>query len=146
MDRGRRSRNVAAWLGPLLVVLGVLSYYTVLVPVFARWPVLRDAPVVNLVVIAAGLVLAVVGFRRTRGRGGWRRAGSGAGLALSSAAAALFVWYSFVFSYRLPAADGALAVGARVPALTLVGHDGAPVDLLAASAGSAVLVFYRGFW
>jgi hypothetical protein len=135
-------RNHALWLGPLLAVAGVLTYFTV----FVRWPPVRDVPWVNLPLVALGIAVSVRGLGRAWARRGWRRASGLAGVTVSSALGVLLTWYCFAFSYRLPAAALALDVGAPVPAVTLTDHIGRPVDLARAATRPLVLVFYRGFW
>jgi len=135
------SRNHALWLGPLLTVVGVASYYTV----FFRWPLTRDVPWVNFAILLGALALSAIGLARAWGRRGWRRVGGVAGLVWSTTLTALFVAACTVLS-ALPAPTAALAVGDAVPAVTLQDHTGAAVELAAASAEPLVLVFYRGFW
>jgi len=135
------SRNSALWLGPLLAVVGVVSYYTV----FYRWPVTRDVPWINFAILLAALALSAIGLARAWSRGGWRRITGAAGLVWSTALTALFVAACTVMS-ALPAPTAALDVGDALPAVTLQDHTGAGVDLAAAAAEPLVLVFYRGFW
>src|SRR4029077_1955822 len=47
----QRRRNWHIWVGFLLSILGVLSYFLV----FARYPVTRDTPWANFVILAAGI-------------------------------------------------------------------------------------------
>ena len=56
-----RRRSLAIhglWLGPLLTFTGMITYFQV----FARFPVLRDFPWVNLPVVMLGLGLTVGGM------------------------------------------------------------------------------------
>jgi len=134
--------NHPAWLGPIVAAVGLVSYYTV----FNWSPSTRDFPWVNLLLLAGGLALSVVGLRRAWPSGGWRRSAAALGLGFSSLFAATLVWYCFSYSYRLPSADAALAVGDAVPALALPGPDGRPVELAAEDGARTLLVFYRGYW
>ena len=47
-------RNHAAWIGPLVALFGLVTYFTVA----ARYPVLRDCAAANLVLVGAGVVIA----------------------------------------------------------------------------------------
>lgn len=142
-SKGNGGRNLAIWLGPVVVVAGVVGYYLFFLP----WPLLGDVPWLNLVIVAAGVALSVRGLRRSWSRTGTRRLAASVGLIVSLAAGGVFTWYCFVFSYRLPAVALALNVGQHVPQVVLTSHDGRSIDLRQASAARpTVLVFYRGFW
>jgi hypothetical protein len=135
-------RNPALWLGPLVALVGLLSYFTV----FYRWPLTRDFPWVNLILVGAGVALSLLGLARAWRRGGfWAGAGVLSGV-VSVAAAGLLVAYCFVLSYQVPSADSALPVGADVPRLVLADANGANVDLGQLGDGRLLLVFYRGHW
>lgn len=135
------ARNHALWLGPLLAIVGLVSYFTV----FYRWPVTRDVPWVNFAILLGALALSAVGLARAWPRGGWRRFAGVGCLVWSTGLAALFVASCTVMS-ALPPPAGVLDVGAPLPAVTLDDHAGTPVDLAAAGTQPLVLVFYRGFW
>ena len=47
------------WLGPILALVSVLSYFEV----FATWPVTRDVPWVNLIGLAVALGLSIAGYQ-----------------------------------------------------------------------------------
>ena len=142
-DRASPSgRNHALWTGPLVALFGVLSYYTV----FRRWPALSDLPWVNLLILALGVGLSLVGLRRSWGRGIWRPAAGLVGLALSGYLASYLAWYCFVRSYELPTSPNALAIGAPLPTTVLDDQDGQPYELDALTDGRLLVVFYRGFW
>jgi hypothetical protein len=125
------------WLGPLLALVAVASYFTV----FVNWPATRDVPWVNLLLLAAALGLSVAGFARAR-----RRVLASLGLALTLFLGGFFVWYCYVFSYDMPGAERALDVGAPVPAVVLRDERGADVALDALAREKLVLVFFRGHW
>ena len=82
-----RSRNHALWLGPLLAIVGLVSYYTL----FYRWPMTRDVPWVNFAILLGALALSAVGLARAWRRGGWRRFAGVAGFLWSTGLAVLFV-------------------------------------------------------
>jgi len=129
-------RNHAAWVGPLLSLAGLLSYFTVAV----RFPDLRDVPVLNLTVVLAGLALSVWAVLPRRSL--W----SVAGLAVSAVAAAALFGYVFVLSEQLPATAEVVPVGAPAPPFTLPDGEGRSVSLADFAGERVVLVFYRGFW
>jgi hypothetical protein len=134
--------NHLLWLGPLLAVFGCLSYFLL----FARWPLFRDTPWLNLLILVGAVALSFAGLRRAWPQGGWRRIGAIAGLGVSALFGVALLLYCYRLSYDLPSADLAVASGERIPAITLPAQDGRPVDLAEAAAGPLVLVFYRGFW
>ncbi len=127
----------ALWFGPLLAVFGFLSYFTL----FYRWPSLRDVPWLNLLILAAAVVMTLAATVQATGR---RRILGCLGTAFSLFVTGLLCFYAFVFSYQLPAAANALDVGAPVPALTLRDHNGNDAEL--AATDRTLLVFYRGHW
>jgi hypothetical protein len=95
--------------------------------------------------LALALALSLQGLRNAWPRAGVRRIAAVLGVLVCIASSSLFIWYVNVRSEGLPDATGGLALGASLPDLTLVSHDGARVDLDRISA-PLVLVFYRGFW
>lgn len=125
------------WLGPIIAFFGVASYFTV----FAQWPVTRDVPWVNLILLAVALGLSIAGLARSR-----RRVLASGGLALTIFLSGFFGWYCYVFSQDIPSAELALDVGATVPAIVLRDDQGQDVDLAAISRDKLVLVFFRGHW
>lgn len=130
------TRNHAAWAGPLLALLGLVTYFAVAVKI----PDLRDSALANLLVVAAGVGVAAWGVLRRRNWKSWL------GLVAASAFAALLVGYVFVLSNQLPVSDRAPAVGSAAPALRLPDQTGRVVDLASLSERRVVVVFYRGFW
>jgi cytochrome oxidase Cu insertion factor (SCO1/SenC/PrrC family) len=125
------------WLGPLLALVGVASYFTV----FVNWPITRDVPWVNLILLALALAASIAGLMRAR-----RRVIAAGALALTLALSGFFVWYCYVFSYDIPSAELALDVGAPVPAVVLRDDRGQEVELAKLSRDKLVLVFFRGHW
>jgi len=140
------------WTGFLVSVITLVSYPFL----FARWPITRDFPWVNLLLLAAAIVLVAVGVRRvfaanaTRGK----KVGAVLGATLSGLVLTLFVWGIFVFARQLPASHGAPQVGQRAPEFVLSDTTGKQValsELLSAPingqpAKGVLLVFYRGYW
>ncbi len=143
-------RNAAAAVGLVLGCLGVASYFAFVVPVLSpQWPGLRETPLLNAAIVAAGLLLSARGVRRALGRRpthrGRRLAPLLAGVNL--ACAAFFAWYLFDFSHRLPDASAtAPGVGAVAPDIALTDQRGAPLRLADLRGRNVLLVFYRGFW
>ena len=154
----KRSWNGWLWLGFLLVLAGMFSY----IPFFALFPVTRDFPWANLLLLAAGLTLLAVGLVRAFGKPQlYRGRIFGTAMAvLSVAGTGLFCWGLLYEVRQLPASASAPRVGQKAPDFTLPDQDGKPValaDLLAspttattgataAKRGGALLIFYRGHW
>ncbi|MEE4270222.1 MAG: hypothetical protein V2I67_01020 [Thermoanaerobaculales bacterium] len=135
-DRAPRTRNHLAWLGPLVSVVGLVSYFVV----SAKFPFLRDTAWLNLLLVAAGVVLSIQAIRRRRSL-----PAVGGGV-LAVACAALLAGYVFVLSKQLPNTEGVVAVGAEAPAFSLADHTGAKIGLDDFAGQTLVMVFYRGFW
>ena len=135
-----RKKNHAAWLGPLIAIPGFLSYYTV----FYMYPVLRDFPWLNLLILGGAVALSVAAVRRATP--GWGRFGSIAGLFVSAGLLTLLSFYCFVLSYGVPDPNRVVADGTRLPPITLASWDGTQIDVAAASRDTLILVFYRGHW
>jgi hypothetical protein len=133
-------RNYAAWLAPLVALAGFLSYYTI----SARYPILRDFPWLNLLILAGAMALGVVGLRRASSSLG--RAGSLVGLAFSTFLTGLLAFYCFFFSYGLPDAGRVADDGTKIPPISLASWDGNKIDVEAAAQDKLILVFYRGYW
>lgn len=136
-------RNHALWLGPLMVLFGSFSYWTLMV----RWRALSDFPWLNLLIIAAGFVVLFRGVARTWPAGGLgKRTGAVAGSLVSLFAGGLLVFYVFSYSYGVPDAASAAGNGTLLPAVQLADHEGTSVDLESVARGDLLLVFYRGHW
>ncbi|MGH9778307.1 MAG: hypothetical protein ACRD5I_07845 [Candidatus Acidiferrales bacterium] len=139
--------------GFVIVVAAFLSYFFV----FAYFPVTRDVPWLNLLLMAAGLIVVGAGARRAFAQHGrWFGKVSASLLsALSVLILGLFVLYNFSFSAQLPESSGAPKVGEKAPEFALPDQDGREVKLsdLVAALGNEpgqnrylLLVFYRGYW
>jgi uncharacterized membrane protein len=135
-QEARKSKNHLIWIGVLVSLVGLISYFTV----FARFPATRDIPWVNLPLVFVGLVLSLLAVRR--------RASifSVTGLLLSAACAVLLSGYVFILSEQLPEVERVVALGAEAPAFTLIDDTGSAVSLADFRGAPVVLVFYRGFW
>ncbi len=151
----KRRWNVHLYAGFLLTLVAFLSYFAF----FARFPITRDFPWLNLLLFAGALVLLGAGLARAY-RQPERFRGKFAGLVLtvlSVAILGLFVFYNFSFSKRLPASKAAPQAGQKAPDFTLPDMNGNSVTLSKlwggpeSAAGAqkdrwVLLVFYRGYW
>jgi len=150
----QRRRNWHLWVGFLLSILGVLSYFLV----FARYPVTRDTPWANYLILAAGIGFMISGLRRAYGRSQqYRGKIVGPILALLSLfAVGSFCFLIFYATKQMPKAAGAPHVGQKAPEFTLTDTNNKEVSLaslmtmpLANSSTppkGVFLVFYRGYW
>jgi hypothetical protein len=152
-----RRMNWPLWAGFLLSLAALGSY-----PLFfARFPVTRDVPWVNILLFGAAVVLLAAGLRRAFSQQAlYRGKISGPILTVASVAfAGIFVHLVFFGSRGLPASHGAPKVGQKAPDFTLPDINGKPVSLsgLLAEAQAAssdngkpprsvLLIFYRGYW
>ncbi len=134
-DHPRRLR-LAAWLGPVVALVGLVTYFTLAV----RVPFLRDTAIVNLALVLVGLGLSVWALWARRGF--WRVTGT----VLSLLFAGLLSFYVFSLSASLPDTAGVVAVGETAPPLSLSDHEGRVVSLADMAGSGVVVVFYRGFW
>jgi len=132
----RRRPNHAVWIGSILSVVALVSYFFF----FARFPALRDTPWVNLLVLVAGVGMSVFGYVHRRSL--W----SGIGLGLSIACATALIGYVYVLSYQLPDQDEVIAVGETAPGFEIPDQNGRTVRLADFRGSQVILVFYRGFW
>lgn len=151
MPSASRRRNVLLWIGFLVCLFAFGSY----IPIFARWPVTRDIPWVNLLLFVVGLVVVFAGWRRPYSSPEvYRGKIAGAILGVFSVAAAVFFCLAtFYFSKQIPPATQTMRLGQKAPDFTLTDSSGATVSLaslLAPSSGrpakGVLLVFYRGYW
>jgi len=161
----KRSWNPAIWIGFALALLGAASY-----PLFfIRWPITRDFPWANLILLAAAVVLLVIGLSRAfRQPDAYRGKIFGPILSvLSLAVIGFFCFVVFYMARQLPASASSPIVGAVAPDFTIPDSLGHPVtlsDLLALpfrtndwpsavpaaspadKTAGLVLIFYRGYW
>jgi hypothetical protein len=135
-DSTSNRRNHLIWIGPLISVVGFVSYFGF----FARFPALRDFPWLTLPLVLAGVVVSTLAIQRGRS---WR---SIAGAVFSASCAGFLFVYVFFLSNQLPPPDNVIALGAEAPAFSLPDQDGSLVRLADFRGRPVVLVFYRGFW
>lgn len=146
-----RRFNWPLWLGFVLSVVGVFSYFAV----FVWYPITRDFPWANLLLFAVAGVLLFVGVRRAF-VSDRRRSKIGASIVatLGVVVIALFLFGFFVGGRLLPASKGAPQVGQKAPDFSLNDSGGKAVslnELLTTPINGAppkgvLLVFYRGYW
>jgi hypothetical protein len=141
----KRSWNCSLWIGFLFVLAGFFSY-----TFFARFPITRDFPWVNLVLFCVGGVWLVMGLFRAFGKPGAYR-GKIFGWILAVLGALMAGFFCYVFFYQLrqvPPSTGAPRVGEKAPEFTLPDQNDKQVGLGNLSSGSkaVLLIFYRGFW
>ena len=142
-----RRSNVCLWLGFACVLAGLFSYQYLI-----RFPITRDFPWLNLLLLAAGIVLFALGLVRAFGNPTLYRGKIYGSImaALSVAGTVFFLYVTFFLLKNVPASTAAPRVGERAPSFTLPDQDGRSVSLtgLLSSSGTraAILIFYRGHW
>lgn len=157
-EAAKRSWNWLLWAGFVLVLAGLLTY----IPFFAQFPATRDFPWVNLLMLAAGAALLVVGLVRAfRKPDQYRGRIFGSALTLVSLLGiGMFCWGVFIEARHLPASAAAPRVGQKAPDFTLPDQDGRLVTLAellstpatpptapaAVRPNGVLLIFYRGYW
>lgn len=150
----KRRINWRIWAGFLTCIAGLLSYFLL----FFKFPVTRDVPWVNFLLLAAGLVLLGSGLRRAfKEPQQYRGKIVGSILAvLGLAGAGFFCFLIFYASKQLPKSPGAPRVGDRAPEFALADTRGQQTSLASLMAAplpgsklppkGVLLIFYRGYW
>ena len=149
----QRKRNWHVWLGFLLCVIGFLSYPFF----FARYPITRDVPWANFLILAGGLALAFSGLRRAFGKSQeYKGKIAGSILGVLSLAVAGFFVFAIFFATKLPKSAGAPKIGEKAPEFALLDVNKRQVSLASLFAApmpgtqkspkGVFLVFYRGYW
>jgi hypothetical protein len=139
-----RRWNLSLWLGFVVVLGGLFSY-----EYFARFPITRDFPWLNLLLIGLGLALLATGLFRAFGNPKvYRGKISGSIVAVISVClVALFCYEVFFVLRDVPASARAPRIGEKAPSFKLPDQNGKQIalaDLL--SPHGAILIFYRGHW
>jgi hypothetical protein len=139
-----RRWNLSLWLGFVVVLGGLFSY-----EYFARFPITRDFPWLNLLLIGLGLALLATGLFRAFGNPKVYR-----GRIFGSIMAVIIVCLVALFCYEVffvlrdvPASARAPRIGEKAPSFKLPDQNGKQIalaDLL--SPHGAILIFYRGHW
>ncbi len=144
----KRKWNWLIWVGFVIVLAGLFSY-----AFFARFPITRDFPWVNLLLFGIGAAFLMVGLFRAFGRPRLYR-GKIFGSMFTAIVVLLIAFFSYEIFYvlrQVPASSGAPRVGQLAPDFILLDQNGKPVglgDLLSGPSGrkAVALIFYRGFW
>ena len=136
MNANRERRNHAAWVGPLIALIGLVTYFAVAV----RFPDLRDSATVNLALVLAGVAIAAWGLLRRRNWKSW------IGLGVAGLVGLVFCAYVFVLTSQLPSPDTAPVVGAAAPPIELPDLSGRKLSLDDFGGQRVLVVFYRGYW
>jgi len=140
----KRKWNWPIWIGFIVAVGGLFSYEW-----FAQFPITRDFPWANLLLVGIGAVLLLVGLFRAFGRPQLYR-GKVFGSVFVVLSFSLFAFFCYQILYvlkQVPLSAQAPHVGAKAPEFTLPDKSGKQVawtDLI--SPKGVVLIFYRGYW
>jgi hypothetical protein len=149
----QKERNWHVWIGFSLCIVGFLSYPFF----FARYPITRDVPWANFLILAAGLVFAFSGLRRAFGKSQeYKGKIAGPILGVLSVAVVGFFVFAIFFATKLPKSAEAPKVGEKAPEFALVDVTKQQVSLASLFAApmpgtqkppkGVFLVFYRGYW
>jgi hypothetical protein len=141
----KRKWNWPIWVGFVVTVGGLLSY-----GFFAQFPITRDFPWANLLLLGVGAALLISGLFRAFGRPQLYR-GKIFGSILTAIALFLFAFFSYEIFYvlrQIPLSAHALRLGEKAPDFMLLDQNEQPVGLgdLLSGSRAVVLIFYRGFW
>jgi type VI protein secretion system component VasK len=144
--------NWPTWSGLLLSVFAFLSYFFI----FVWYPVTRDSPWLNLVLLALAMLLLLLGLRGAFSQGRPLRSRIAASI---STGLGLFILLSFLYIFfilgrALPRSTEAPQVGQRAPDFTLIDSNNKSVtlnELLSSPINGkaprgVLLIFYRGYW
>jgi hypothetical protein len=141
----KRKWNWPIWLGFVVVVAGLFSY-----GFFAQFPITRDFPWANLLLLGVGIALLLVGLFRAFGRPQLYRGKIFGSIftAIAFLLVAFFCYQIFYVVRQVPPSTSAPRIGQKAPEFTLVDQNNKPVALADLLSGSkaVVLIFYRGFW
>ena len=138
-----KSRIEWSKLGLPVVLVGFLSYFMI----FAKYPITRDFPWVNLPIMVIGLGMAWrYRWRHRKARLARTRIFSSLLLTGCALIIALFCFYVFLYSYQLPKSGDSITLKEQPAAFTLKNHDGQDVNLSDYRGKHVILSFYRGYW
>ena len=140
----QKRRNHALWLGPLIVFVGAVSYFTF----FAQFPALRDFPWINLPIVIAGFALSFTAVKRAFSQPDIYRGKISGSLAFvfSTLLSGLFVGYISYLSYQLPEPTPITQNLAVAPEFTLTDQNDQPISLSDFHGKKLIITFYRGHW
>ncbi|MDQ2938454.1 MAG: hypothetical protein M3R67_13280 [Acidobacteriota bacterium] len=150
--------NWQIWAGFLLSVGAFLSYPFV----FVRFPITRDFPWANLLLLAAAVVLLFFGIQRAfasdQRRPTLSRIVASTLATLGVLILGFFVFSTFIMAKWLPRSQGAPQIGQKAPDFSLTDTNGKVVSLSDLSSApisgradsvnpkGVLLIFYRGYW
>ena len=144
--------NWQIWAGFLITFAGLFAFQFF----FIQFPITRDFPWANLLLIAVAVVFLFLGLKRAFKPERSKKSKVLASIlaTLSIAAIGLFLFAAFILSKQLPASLGAPQVGQKAPDFSLTDTTGRQVSLsellstpIAGNQPKGVLlVFYRGYW
>lgn len=132
----------AGWLAPLLGFFGFVSYFLIA----ARYPLLRDVPVLHLLLVTAAAGLALHAVVASRGKSRKQRLLPLAGCLFTLGCAAMLFLYVFDISSRMPEPSQTTLGLTNAPSFSLPDANGRPVSLSDFGGRKVVLSFYRGHW
>lgn len=138
------NRNHAIWLGPLIVFVGAVSYFTF----FVQYPDLRDTPVLNMPFVLVGACVSCLGAWRAFFKSNVYRGkilGS-ISLAFSLFLSGLFGVYIVYISYQVPPPTEVTKNLSTLPDFSLKDQNGNPVSPSDFSGKKLIVTFYRGYW
>jgi hypothetical protein len=150
----KRRWNWHLYAGFLLCLVGFGSYTFF----FVKFPLTRDVPWANYLLLAAGLLLLFVGLTRAyRDSSHYRGKVAGPILGvLSVLLVGFFLYVIFGLTRQLPASANAPRVGQKAPEFVLADINNQQVSLATllssplpgtgAAPKGVLLVFYRGYW
>jgi hypothetical protein len=125
--------------GVFLGLLGVASYFGIVLGFGAWLPTVRNDAIPNWIVVVLGLGLSVAAVMRAD-----RRAVAGVLLAANVSLAAAFFAVLYVVAAVAPVSGP--PIGSPAPAFTLADQTGKSVRLEDFRGAPLLLVFYRGHW
>jgi len=142
-------------MGFVFILIGLLSY----IPIFARFPITRDVPWVNLLLFLIGCILLASGLIRAYKQPDLYR-GKIFGPILTIVGllgVSLFIYGLLIQGRQMPVSAAAPNIGQKAPDFTLSDQNGKPVSLAelisspspgtsSPRANGALLIFYRGYW
>lgn len=133
----------AFWIGFLITFAGFVSYFLV----FARYPLFRDFPWINLPMTLLGLGLCLLGLVKRWGASRWfGKSAHLLGTTASVIITALFLGYVFGISYQMPEPGEKTLTLEKAPPIVLEDAEGDTVRLEDFAGQTVVLTFYRGHW
>ena len=132
--------------GLLLGIVGVVSYFSLVLLHNPRLRWLTDWPLLQLGAVALGIGLSLVGVGQAVQHTHRGRLLAPLLATLNVVLGGSFLWFLFVHTAHMPEAANAPALGAEAPDFTLRDQANHEVQLASLRGHPVVLLFYRGFW